>query len=85
MKIIATNETIWEIARSEAKRIDRLIELEAIKNHGGYIDMSHIDVSKVTNFSYLFINIKTINQIDLDSWDLSNAEMSNIDWSKIDK
>ena len=82
MKIKATNETIWEIARSEARRIDRLIELKAMPK--GKIDMSHIDVSDVTDFSYLFINLKIVNPLALESWDVSNADASKIDWSKMD-
>jgi hypothetical protein len=78
MKIKATDKTIWEIARSEASRIDRLMELEAIPK--GKIDLNHIDVSEVTNFSYLFINIGTINPLSLDQWDLSKADPSKIDW-----
>ena len=57
--IIATNETIKEIVKSEIKRL------------GYNADLNHIDVSQVTDMSFLF------NDSDFDG-DISNWNVSNV-------
>ena len=57
--IIATNETIKEIVKSEIERL------------GNNADLNHIDVSQVTDMSYLF-NGSCFNG-DISNWDVSNV------------
>ena len=57
--IIATNETIKEIVKSEIKRL------------GNNADLNHIDVSQVTDMSHLFEESEFDG--DISKWDVSNV------------
>ena len=57
--IIATNKTIKEIVKSEIKRL------------GNNADLNHIDVSQVTDMSYLFEESEFNG--DISNWDVSNV------------
>ena len=57
--IIATNETIKEIVKSEIARL------------GNNADLNHIDVSQVTDMSYLFKESEFNG--DISNWDVSNV------------
>ena len=59
-KIIATNETIQEIVNNEIKKL------------GLTADLNHIDTSKVTDMSYLFVE-SNFNG-DISQWNVSNVE-----------
>ena len=57
--IIATNETIKEIVKSEIARL------------GDNADLNHIDVNQVTDMSYLFDESEFDG--DISNWDVSNV------------
>ena len=57
--IIATNETIKKIVKSEIERL------------GKNADLNHIDVSQVTDMSYLFEESEFNG--DISKWDVSNV------------
>lgn len=57
--IIATNETIKEIVKSEIERL------------GNNADLNHIDVSQVTDMSHLFEESEFDG--DISNWDVSNV------------
>ena len=57
--IIATNETIKDIVKSEIARL------------GNNADLNHIDVSQVTDMSYLFKGSEFNG--DISKWDVSNV------------
>ena len=63
--IKATNDTICQIVKQE------------IENYGDKADLNHIDVSGVTNMSYLFY--ESTFDGDISKWDVSNVwDMSNM-------
>ena len=65
--IIATNETIKEIVKSE------------IESLGNNADLNHIDVSQVTDMSYLFEESEFNG--DISNWDVSNVtDMEGMFW-----
>ena len=68
--IIATIETIKEIVKSEIERL------------GNNADLNHIDVSQVTDMSYLFK--KSEFNGDISKWNVSSVTNMNTLISEID-
>ena len=56
----------------ETKKELKDIILQRIKNEGNEVDLNDIDVSKITDMSYLFE--KTNFNGDISNWDVSNVD-----------
>ena len=65
--MITTKQTI---IATDKEHLQQLIENE-IKTHGNNCDLNHIDVSNVTNMSYMFTNSQFNG--DISNWNVSNV------------
>ena len=65
-KVVATNDNVWKLVH------------DAIEQNGNDCDLNFIDVSKVTDMSYLFYKCTTLSSLpDISNWNISNVNNMN--------
>lgn len=75
LKIVKNKRTEYTYRPKTKKKLINLM-IKEIKENGFECSLNHIDVSKMTNFQWLFADNKTLKNFDGDisDWDVSNVE-----------
>ena len=76
------NKKVFFPANKE--ELDKLLK-RLIPERGNNADLNDIDVSKITDMSYLFTAFKDIEQIDISKWDVSNVHTTRYMFPKCTK
>ncbi len=58
---------------NDFKELKKIITKRALDSNDGVLDLNDIDISKITNLSYLFENINNIKSVDMNEWDTSKV------------
>ena len=74
-KLIIKKSNSYKYFPKTNKELKDIIK-KRIKEEGNEVDLNDIDVSKITDMSYLFWECKSFNQ-DISGWDVSNVKKMN--------
>ena len=58
---------------NDFKELKKIITKRALDSNDGVLDLNDIDISKITNLSYLFENINNIKSVNMNDWDTSKV------------
>lgn len=53
--------------------LKKIITKRALDSNDGVLDLNDIDISKITNLSYLLANINNIKSVNMNNWDTSKV------------
>ena len=62
--------------------LKKIITKRALDSNDGVLDLNDIDISEITDLSYLFENINNIKSVDMNDWDTSKVtDIHGLFWS----